>query len=66
MGLAQASSVTSGLTVTHRYLPDLKVGDVLRFFHPDAGLDLLCYVTRTETELQAGAFCKTEIREAVV
>jgi hypothetical protein len=67
MGLAQASSVTSGLSIQHRFLPDLKVNDVIRFHHPDAGLDLLCYVTRIETDLGgADSLCRTEIREAVV
>jgi hypothetical protein len=66
MGLAQASSVTSGLSIQHRFLPDLKVNDVIRFHHPDAGLDLLCYVTRIETDLSADSLCRTEIREAIV
>jgi hypothetical protein len=66
MGLAQASSVTSGFSIQHRFLPDLKVNDVIRFRHPDAGVDLLCYVTRIETDLRVDSLCRTEIREAVV
>lgn len=66
MGLAQASSVTSGISLEHMFLPDLVINSVIRFTNPDAGLDLLCYVTKTSVEFDPTALCKSEIREAVV
>lgn len=66
MGLAQSSSVTNGITVTHMFLPDMHVNDVIAFQHNVAGLDLLCYVTGTTVTLDPTALCKSEIREAVV
>lgn len=66
MGLAQASSVTSGISLSHRFLPELVVNSTIRFTHPDAGLDLLCYVTKTSVPFKATELCKSEIQEAVV
>lgn len=66
MGLAQASSVTSGLTINHVYLPALTLNAAIRFVNPDAGLDMLCYVTQTTIQFDPTALCKSEIREAVL
>jgi hypothetical protein len=66
MGLAQSASVTSGLYVTHRFLPDLTVNSTIRFTHPDAELDLLTYVTKTSLSFDSVGLCKSEIREAIV
>lgn len=66
MGLAQASSVTSGLSISHRFLPELHVNSTIRFQHPDAELDLLTYVTKTSVPFSPTELCKSEIREAVV
>lgn len=66
MGLAQMSSVTSGITISHVYLPDLRLNETVRFTNPAAGLDLLCYVTKTNVEFDPTALCQSEIREAVI
>lgn len=66
MGLAQASSVTSGISLEHVFLPELQINRTVKFVNPDAELDLLCYVTRTSVEFDPTALCKSEIREAVV
>jgi hypothetical protein len=66
MGLAQASSVTSGIAIQHLYLPDLQLNTTIRFVNPDADLDLLCYVTKTSLTFDPTSYCKSEIREAVV
>lgn len=66
MGLAQASSVSTGIALEHRFLPDLVVNSTIQFTHPDAEVDLLCYVTNTSIPFDATALCKSEIREAVV
>jgi hypothetical protein len=66
MGLSQASSVTAGISLEHVFLPDLLINRTVKFTNPDAGLDLLCYVTKTSVEFDPTALCKTEIREAVV
>lgn len=65
MGLAQASSIASGLKIKHLFLPDLMVTAAVRFKHPDAGLDVLCYVTKTTLPLDPLALCASEIREAL-
>lgn len=66
MGLSRASSVTSGISISHRFLPLLRINEVIRFFHPQAAVDLLCYVSRVDVPLDPVALCKSEIREAVV
>lgn len=65
MGLAQASSVTSGISIEHLYLPDLILNSTVRFTNPQAGLDFLCYVTKTSITFDPTALCKSEIREAI-
>lgn len=66
MGLAQASSVTSGISIEHIFLPDMHINETVRFNNPGAGLDILCYVTKTSIEFDPTALVKSEIREAVV
>lgn len=66
MGLSSSSSVTSGISIEHAYLPELQINRTIKFTNPDAGLDLLCYVTKTTVEFDPTALCKSEIQEAVV
>lgn len=65
MGLSQATSVTSAITVTHAFLPDMRVNSVVRFKNPDADLDILCSVSSTSLPLNPTELCKTELREVV-
>lgn len=64
MGLAQASSVQNGLALSHQYLPELGINNVITFVNGD--LNLLCYVTKMSVPLDPTALCKSEIQEAVV
>lgn len=64
--LSQDTSVTSGLAIQHPFLPLLAINETIRFNVPTAGLDLLCYATKTNVPFDATALCQTEIREAVI
>lgn len=66
MGLAQLSSVTSGITASHIFLPDMAVNAVVRFVNPDADLDILCSVSSTSIPFDPVALCKSELQEVVV
>ena len=45
--LASATSVTSGITVEHPILPDLRVNSVVEFRNTRADVTILCAVTKT-------------------
>lgn len=62
-GLTNLTAVANMIKVTHLYLPDVVVNGTVRFVNPDAGLDILCYVTGTTIPFQPTALCSTELRE---
>lgn len=66
MGLSGASAVTSALSIQHVFLPELRINQAVRFINPGIGLNLLCYVTKTDVPFDPTELCRTELREAVI
>lgn len=64
-GLGQASSITSGISASHLYLPDLVINSTVRFVNPDADLDMICVVNNTSIKLDPAELCTSELREVV-
>jgi hypothetical protein len=62
--LTALTSVATTITVSHSYLPDLIMNRAVNFVNPDAGLDIVCIVTKTTIPLDPTALCSTELREA--
>lgn len=61
-GLADATSVSQTVSISHAYLPDLHVNDVVRFSNPDAEVDVLATIVMTEIVFDPLALCRSELR----
>lgn len=64
-GLAQASSVTSGITTSHMFLPDMQAGSIVRFVDTRDGTDLVCHTTVLKVPFDSLALCTSDLREVV-
>jgi hypothetical protein len=62
-GLTDLTAVANMIKVDHLYLPDVQVNAVVNFVNPDAGLNILTYVTTTTVPFDPVALCSTELRQ---
>lgn len=61
--LDAATAVTSKLDLTHLFLPDLQVNTTIRCRHDQAGIDLLCVVTKTTVSFDPLGTCTSRLQE---
>jgi len=61
--LAAAVRVTSSITVQHILLPDLRVNRTVMFTNPEAGIDAVCVVTKTQIPFDPTALCSSTLEQ---
>lgn len=64
-GLSQSSSISSGITASHLFLPDLLVNETVQFTNPDAEIDFRTIVTRVNVPFDPVALCSSDLREVL-
>ena len=65
-GLAQSSSITSGISTAHVFLPDMGPGSIVRFVDTRDGTNLVCHTTVLNVPFDSLSLCKSELREVVM